>query len=72
MALTTNKTILINGNSKDGENILANFNATISENGQLTLNETIMDKNSIDAVDVDYTAFKALVKSTLEGSEVNG
>ena len=70
MALTTNKTILINGNSKDGDTILANFNATISENGQLTLNETIMDKNSIDTVEKDYDDFRDLVKS--EGSVANG
>lgn len=70
MALTTNKTILINGNSKDGDTILASFNATISENGQLTLNETIMDKNSIDTVEKDYDDFRNLVKS--EGSVANG
>jgi len=67
MALTTNKTIYLNGNSKDGENILANFNASLSENGQISINETVIDKNSIDIVDKDFDDFRTLAKNTLNG-----
>jgi len=75
MALTTNKTIYLNGASKDGEKILANFNASLSENGQLSINETVMDQNSIDKVEQDFTEFRELAKATLDsikGSEVDG
>ena len=75
MALTTNKTIYLNGASKDGEKILANFNASLSENGQLSINETVMDHNSIDTVEKDFDDFRQLAKSTLDGikgSEVDG
>lgn len=71
MALTTNKTIYLNGNSKDGDKILANFNASLSENGQISINETVMDKDSIDMVDKDFDDFRALAKNTLNGSETN-
>jgi len=75
MSLTTNKTIYLNGASKDGEKILANFNASLSENGQLSINETVMDQNSIDKVEQDFTEFRELAKATLDsikGSEVDG
>jgi len=73
MALTTNKTIYINGTSKDGDKILANFNASLSENGQISINETVIDKDSIDMVDKDFDDFRALAKNTLNGSDsVNG
>jgi len=75
MSLTTNKTIYLNGASKDGEKILANFNASLSENGQLSINETVMDQNSIDKVEQDFTEFRELAKATLnsiKGSEVDG
>jgi len=73
MALTTNKTIYLNGNSKDGDKILANFNASLSENGQISINETVIDKDSIDMVDKDFDDFRALAKNTLNGSDsVNG
>jgi len=65
MALTTNKTIYLNGNSKTGDKILANFNASLSEDGQISINETVMDKDSITTVDKDFDDFRALAKSVL-------
>lgn len=75
MALETTKTTYLNGSSKDGGRVLANFNASLSENGQLSINETVMDHNSIDTVEKDFDDFRQLAKSTLDsikGSEANG
>lgn len=65
MALTTNKTIYINGNSKDGDKILANFNASLTESGTISINETVMEQNSMDIVDKDFDEFRELAKTTL-------
>lgn len=65
MALTTNKTIYINGNSKDGDKILANFNASLTESGTISINETVMEQSSIDVVDKDFDEFRELAKVTL-------
>lgn len=65
MVLTTNKTIYINGNSKDGDKILANFNASLTESGTISINETVMEQNSMDIVDKDFDEFRELAKTTL-------
>lgn len=66
MALTTNKTIYINGTSKDGDKILANFNASLSENGQMSINETVSESTNLDTVEADFNEFRELVKNELK------
>lgn len=68
MALTRTKTIYINGTSKDGDRVLGNFNASLSENGQMSINETVIDSTS-DLVDTDFEEFRNGVKK--EFGEIN-
>jgi len=64
MALTTNKTIYLNGASKDGEKILYNFNSSL--NGNITINETRLTEDSSDIEEADFKEFRELAKSTAE------
>jgi len=64
MALTTSKTIYINGTSRKGEEVLANFNASLSENGQININETVM--NDSDIVETDFDNFRKLAKTEFD------
>lgn len=64
MALTTNKTIYLNGASKDGDKVLANFNASL--NGNITINETRLTEDSSDIEEADFKEFRELAKTTAE------
>ncbi|WDT64705.1 hypothetical protein NV391_06815 [Companilactobacillus crustorum] len=66
MALTRTKTIYINGTSKDGDRILGNFNASLSENGQMSINETISESTNLDTVEADFNEFRELAKNELK------
>lgn len=70
MSLTTNKTIYLNGQSKDGDDILANFNASLSENGSITINETRLTNDKSDVEETDFKEFRDLAVS-LTDKEVN-
>jgi len=61
MTLTKNKTIYINGTSKSGDEVLANFNDSFSENGTTTINETLI-KNDSQIADSDFNEFREHVK----------
>lgn len=63
MALTTSKTVYLNGQSKDGDNILANFNASLSENGSITINETRLTNDKSDVEEIDFKDFRDLAVS---------
>lgn len=66
MALTKTKTIYINGTSKDGDRILGNFNASLSENGQMSINETVSESTNLDTVEADFNEFRELAKNELK------
>lgn len=66
MALTRTKTIYINGTSKDGDRILGNFNASLSENGQMSINETVSESTNLDTVEADFNEFRELAKNELK------
>lgn len=69
MALTTDKSIYLNGNSKDGEKLLANFNATLSSNGMISINESRIVEDSSDIEEADFAEFRTLAKEL--SKEVN-
>ena len=66
MTLTRTKTIYINGTSKDGDRILGNFNASLSENGQMSINETVSESTNLDTVEADFNEFRELAKNELK------
>ena len=63
MALTTDKSIYLNGNSKDGEKILANFSANITANGIVSINENRLFEAESEIEEADFTAFRDLAKN---------
>ncbi|APX73107.1 hypothetical protein M5C72_08430 [Companilactobacillus allii] len=69
MALTTSKTIYLNGNSKDGDTILANFNATFDGNSIVNINESRIVEGSSDIEEADFAEFRDLAKK-LSSKEV--
>ncbi|GEO78534.1 hypothetical protein FD29_GL002056 [Companilactobacillus mindensis DSM 14500] len=75
MTLTRTKTIYINGTSKDGDRILGNFNASLSENGQMSINETVSESTNLDTVEADFNEFRELAKNELKkfnGQDTSG
>jgi len=66
MTLKRTKTIYINGTSKDGDLILGNFNASLSENGQMSINETVSESTNLDTVEADFNEFRELAKNELK------
>lgn len=62
--LTTNKTVYLNGDSKDGDKLLATFNATL--NGNITINETRLTEDSSDIEEADFKEFRELAKTKAE------
>lgn len=64
--LETTRSIYLNGTSKTGNKILANFNSSLSENGTMTVNETINDSNNLDVIDSDFNKFRELAKAELK------
>lgn len=70
MALETTKTTYLNGSSKDGNRILANFSSSLSEDGTMTINETISESTNLDTVEVDFNKFRELAKN--ESKKLNG
>lgn len=70
MALETTKTTYLNGSSKDGNRILANFSSSLSESGTMTINETINESTNLDTVEADFNDFRELAKNELK--KLNG
>ena len=69
MALETTKTTYLNGSSKDGGRVLANFSSSLSESGTMTINETISDNanlDTLDTVEADFNEFRELAKNELK------
>lgn len=69
MALETTKTTYLNGSSKDGGRVLANFSSSLSESGTMTINETISDNanlDTLDTVEADFNEFRQLAKNELK------
>lgn len=69
MALETTKTTYLNGSSKDGNRVLANFSSSLSESGTMTINETISDNanlDTLDTVEADFNEFRELAKNELK------
>lgn len=66
MALETTKTTYLNGSSKDGGKILANFSSSLSENGQMSINETVSESTNLDTVEADFNEFRELAKNELK------
>lgn len=64
--LETTRSIYLNGNSRDGNKILANFNSSLSENGTMTVNETINESENMDIIDRDFNEFRELAKVELK------
>lgn len=70
MALETTKTTYLNGSSKDGNRVLANFSSSLSESGTMTINETISESTNLDTVEADFNEFRELAKNELK--KLNG
>lgn len=66
MALETTKTTYLNGSSKDGNRVLANFSSSLSESGTMTINETISESTNLDTVEADFNEFRELAKNELK------
>ncbi|CAJ2232221.1 hypothetical protein [Companilactobacillus paralimentarius] len=66
MALETIKTTYLNGSSKDGNRVLANFSSSLSESGTMTINETISESTNLDTVEADFNEFRELAKNELK------
>lgn len=66
MALETTKTTYLNGSSKDGGRVLANFSSSLSESGTMTINETISESTNLDTVEADFNEFRELAKNELK------
>lgn len=66
MALETTKTTYLNGSSKDGNRVLANFSSSLSEGGTMTINETISESTNLDTVEADFNEFRELAKNELK------
>lgn len=69
MALETTKTTYLNGSSKDGNRVLANFSSSLSESGTMTINETISESTNLDTLDTveaDFNEFRELAKNELK------
>lgn len=66
MALETTKTTYLNGSSKDGNRVLANFSSSLSESGTMTINETISESTNLNTVEADFNEFRELAKNELK------
>lgn len=69
MTLETTKTTYLNGSSKDGSRVLANFSSSLSESGTMTINETISENanlDTLDTVEADFNEFRELAKNELK------
>lgn len=64
--LETTKTTYLNGSSKDGNRVLANFSSSLSESGTMTINETISENTNLDTVEADFNEFRELAKNELK------